>query len=95
MADDQFDEKEFEKTHKEANERIAEMRRTDPRFDMAYCLGSLQAKSAWAVKMMRLGADNCKNSYIRGMLRKEAAELRKFLVEECKMDIPFDPRYDV
>lgn len=85
----------FDKNHKEANERIAQLRAEDPSFNIAYCLGSLQARASFAVKYLRIGSNNCKNKYIRAMMRKEAAELRKFLVEECKMDIPFDVRYDV
>ena len=89
------EEDEFAKSSRECNESIAKLRASDSMFDMAYKLGSLQAKASFAVKYLRMGAENCTNIYIRGMLRKEAASLRKFLVEECKMNIPFDARYDV
>lgn len=81
---------------REANKRkIEEIRRLDPSFDMAYQLGSLQARSKFAMSYLRMASNNVKNRYIRAMLRRESNELRKFLVEECKMDIPFDARYDV
>lgn len=92
MASDNDD---FEAQRKEADQKIKDIRKIDHTFDMAYKLGSLQAKAKWAVKMMRLGSENCKNEYVRGLLRKEAADLRKFLVEECQVEMPFDPRFDI
>ncbi len=85
----------FEASTKAHNERMAEIRATSPAFDMAYKLGTLQAKAGFAVKYLRMASENVKNPYIRKMLREEANSLKKFLVEECKMDIPFDPRFDV
>jgi hypothetical protein len=89
------EEDEFAKSKKECDEAIAKLRASDVGFDMAYKLGSLQAHASFAVKYLRMGAENCKNIHIRAMLRKEASSLRNFLVNECKMDIPFDSRYDV
>lgn len=87
-------EDEFAKNTRECNESIAKIRALDPSYDMAYKLGVLQAKAKFAVQYLRIGADNCKNPYTKASLRKEASELRNFLVNECKMDIPFDVRYD-
>ena len=92
MADQ---EDEYAKSKRECDESIAKMRAIDQTFDMAYKLGSLQAHASFAVKYLRMGAENCKNIHIRAILRKEASNLRNFLVNECKMDIPFDSRYDV
>lgn len=85
----------FEASTKAHNERMAKIRAVDPSFDMAYKLGTLQSKASFAVKYLRMASENVKNPYIRKMLREEANSLKKFLVEECKMDIPFDPRFDV
>mgnify|MGYP000889275665 FL=1 len=84
-----------EELHQANKRKIEEIRKLDPSFDMAYQLGSLQARAKFAMHYMRMASNNVKNRYVRAMLRRESNELRKFLVEECKMDIPFDARYDV
>lgn len=84
-----------EKSNREFEVKMAKIRAADHSFDMAYKLGTLQSKASFAVKYLRMASDNVKNKYMREMLRKEANSIRKFLVEECKMDIPFDARYDV
>ena len=85
----------YEKSNREFEAKMKKIREADHSFDMAYKLGTLQSKATFAVKYLRMASDNVKNPYIREMLRKEANSIRKFLVEECKADIPFDPRYDV
>ena len=86
---------EFEELCSANKKKIDAIRALDPSFDMAYKLGTLQARAKFAMTYLRLASNNVKNRYIRKMLRLEANQLRKFLVEECKMDIPFDARYDV
>lgn len=86
---------EFEELCKANKKKIDAIRALDPMFDMAYQMGTLQARAKFAMVYLRMASKNVKNRYIRKMLRQESNELRKFLVEECKMDIPFDARYDV
>lgn len=74
--------------------KMKNIREMDPSFDMAYKLGALQAKAEWAMKYLRIGADNCSNKYIKKMLLEEATKLREFLINECGHDIPFDAKYD-
>ena len=88
-------EEQREELHQANKRKIEEIRRLDPSFDMAYQLGSLQARAKFAMSYMRMASNNVKNRYVRAMLRRESNELRKFLVEECKMNIPFDARFDV
>lgn len=85
----------YEARTKEFNIEMARKRALDPSFDMAYKLGTLQAKAKFAVKYLRMASDNVKNQYMKKMLRDEANSIRKFLVEDCQMDIPFDARYDL
>jgi hypothetical protein len=86
---------EYEALCQANKEKINAIRALDPSFDMAYKLGTLQARAKFAMQYLRMASNQVKNRYIRKMLRLESNQLRKFLVEECKMDIPFDPRYDV
>lgn len=86
---------EFEELVKANKQKIDAIRALDPSFDMAYKLGTLQARAKFAMMYLRMASNNVKNRYVRKMLRLEAIQLRQFLVEECKMDIPFDARYDI
>lgn len=86
---------EYEELCKANKIKIDAIRALDPSFDMAYKLGTLQARAQFAMKYLRMASNQVSNRYVRKMLRLEAIQLRNFLVNECKMDIPFDARFDV
>lgn len=86
---------EYEELCKANKIKIDEIRKLNPSYDMAFKLGSLQARAKFAMTHLRMASNMVKNRYIKKMLRKEANEIRKFLVDECEMDISFDARYDV